>query len=412
MKVTKAMTRVLRHSAVEQGLAIRVDGFLDVQELLSERRVQALGVTKDEVIEAVHSNDKKRFELLQEGTQVFIRATQGHSMRYVEDEQLLTPLDQADPLLPTVCVHGTYRRHVESILQQGLLAGGGKSQRKHVHFAPFEPGDKEIVSGMRYDCDTAIYLDLRGALRAGLPFFKSSNNVILSPGIGGVVAPEYISQVKHWQHGAWVSESVRAMACPTSSVEVSDTANAFGKSGAVNRDRVSGIAAKVSRPARQQLEWGPGFTEQAGRDAAGARGSRGSAGIAAKVGRPARRQLEWRQKYVAENAAEGAADDAADGDAENVDAIQALDAAASWRHQPATESADEGAVEGAAVGAPEGSADGDAEGRAEGTTAGAADAAASWRQQPVTESAAEGAVEGASAEGEAKGESAQEGESA
>ena len=81
-----------------------------------------------------------------------------------------------------------------------------------------------------------------------------------------------------------------------------------------------------------------GLMEQAGRDAAGARGSRGSAGIAAKVGRPARRQLEWRQKYVAENAAEGApegsaegraegiaegaADDAADGDAENVDAIR------------------------------------------------------------------------------------------
>ena len=226
MKVTKAMTRVLRHSAVEQGLAIRVDGFLDVQELLSERRVQALGVTEDEAIEAVHSNDKKRFELLHEGTQVSIRAIQGHSMRHVEDEQLLTPLDQADPWLPTVCVHGTYRRHAESILQQGLLAGGGKSQRKHVHFAPFEPGDKEVVSGMRYDCDTAIYLDLRRALRAGLPFFKSSNNVILSPGIGGVIAPEYISQVKHWQHGELVSEN-----------KVSDTVNAFspGESGAASR---------------------------------------------------------------------------------------------------------------------------------------------------------------------------------
>ena len=78
-------------------------------------------------------------------------------MRQVEDKQLSESLNQADPLLPSVCVHDTYSRHVESIQAQRLLAGG----RKHVHFAPFELGDKQTISDMRYNCDADIYINQR-----------------------------------------------------------------------------------------------------------------------------------------------------------------------------------------------------------------------------------------------------------
>ena len=125
-----------------------------------------------------------------------VRTAQGHSMTNVEDERLLESLIELE-LPPEVCVHGTYTSNVSSILQRGLLAGGlcGASRRKHVHFAPLEPGDHRVISGTRVDCDAAIYIDLRAALRDGVPFFRSTNNVILSPGIEGEIAAKYIVKV-------------------------------------------------------------------------------------------------------------------------------------------------------------------------------------------------------------------------
>ena len=90
----------------------------------------------------------------------------------MDDDSLLKRLMADDPALPKarpcmrasrpqVCVHGTYKRCKESIercvngkcfgsaFRQGLIAGGGVSQRNHVHFAPYEPRDGRVISGMR-----------------------------------------------------------------------------------------------------------------------------------------------------------------------------------------------------------------------------------------------------------------------
>lgn len=40
---------------------------------------------------------------------------------------------------------------------------------------------------MRKTCDTYIELDLRKAMDDGVKFFESRNNVVLSPGIEGVI---------------------------------------------------------------------------------------------------------------------------------------------------------------------------------------------------------------------------------
>ncbi|CAK8991910.1 Pentatricopeptide repeat-containing protein At1g74850 [Durusdinium trenchii] len=87
--------------------------------------------------------------------------------------------------------HGTYRRHFDSIRRVGLLAGGGQGQgfRNHVHFSPCEPGDKRVISGMRsdaqhcvftvlvssrgYDCEIAIWIDLKRAIADNVPFYMS-----------------------------------------------------------------------------------------------------------------------------------------------------------------------------------------------------------------------------------------------
>ena len=45
--------------------------------------------------------------------------------------------------------------------RNGLIAGGGISNRNHVHFAPYEPHDGRVISGMRrLSCDEiALFAD-------------------------------------------------------------------------------------------------------------------------------------------------------------------------------------------------------------------------------------------------------------
>ncbi|TYH40226.1 hypothetical protein ES332_D12G232200v1 [Gossypium tomentosum] len=59
-----------------------------------------------------------------------------------------------------VCVHGTYKRNLESILELGLK----RMKRLHVHFSSGLPTDGEVISGMRRDVNVLIYLDVRKAL--------------------------------------------------------------------------------------------------------------------------------------------------------------------------------------------------------------------------------------------------------
>jgi len=167
-----------------------------VRELLELQEFKALGCSVAGIVEVVESSNKKRFQLSEATGELMVRAAQGHSMTNVEDALVLESLTDL-ALLPEVCVHGTYTRNFSSILERGLLAGGlpGASKRKHVHFQPPEPGDPRVISGMRADCDAAIYIDLRAALRDGVPFFRSTNNVILSAGIEGVIAAKYIVNV-------------------------------------------------------------------------------------------------------------------------------------------------------------------------------------------------------------------------
>jgi len=204
VQLSKAMTRVLRHSAARQGLSIGSDGYCPVEQLLALREFKELSCSLADVQDAVFSSDKKRFQLLERQGVLLVRAVQGHSMKSVSDEGLLQPVTLGDPDVPSFVVHGTYKPCLESIKRQGLIAGGGHTARNHVHFSPFEIGDGRVISGMRANCQIAIYLDLRAALAEGVPFYRSANEVILSPGLQGVVPAKYIIKIKDLQEGRWL----------------------------------------------------------------------------------------------------------------------------------------------------------------------------------------------------------------
>lgn len=97
---------VLRHRAEELGLPIRPDGFVAVDDLLRLRRFD--GVTSATVEAIVAACPKRRFELRDIDGRQYVRATQGHSIAGITDEELLVKVD--DPAALPVVVHGTYMK--------------------------------------------------------------------------------------------------------------------------------------------------------------------------------------------------------------------------------------------------------------------------------------------------------------
>lgn len=280
--VSKALSRLLRHAAEQERIPIDNHGYVRMDHLLAWQRLRSMKppVTFEEVVQVVEDNEKKRFALkyvsggeqpdtadpvgggpavttsepsqeepttdaeVETATQraistfqstmgdsepkrYFIRATQGHSMRGVEAENLLTPISLDDPdSIPTTVVHGTFYGAWSPILQ----TGGLKSMtRNHVHFAtgpgldmvvavpPPSPspspsqdnsggtgsvqrkhgggggggrlshlmGESRVTSGMRSDAQILIYIDIRKALQEepGMKWWRSENGVILTDGL-------------------------------------------------------------------------------------------------------------------------------------------------------------------------------------------------------------------------------------
>ena len=100
------MSFLLRHGCEKEGVSIRADGYVLMNDLLSWLNKKKQTVTIELVNYVVESCTKKRFEVLSEGDQLFIRAAQGHTLKEVKTEELLTKI--TDPFEFAEIVHGTY----------------------------------------------------------------------------------------------------------------------------------------------------------------------------------------------------------------------------------------------------------------------------------------------------------------
>lgn len=189
MRLSKLLSRILRHRATEMGLRMRSDGYCLLSDVLALSAVSRLGATEEAVEAVVRDNDKSRFSLIEEDGVRYIRANQGHSLKCVDEEKLLTAIESADEI--PVVVHGTNTKAWPLIQKTGL----NKMARTHIHCASGLLGEEGVVSGMRRSCRYAIYIDAAKAMADGIRFFKSDNGVILTSGIGGVLDPKYFSKV-------------------------------------------------------------------------------------------------------------------------------------------------------------------------------------------------------------------------
>ncbi|XP_072277574.1 tRNA 2'-phosphotransferase 1 [Pyxicephalus adspersus] len=183
VRLSKLLSYALRHGAASMGLHMTSDGFVLVSCLLSLPQFSSFSL--NDIERVVRSNDKQRFMLRSSEPEgkLEIRANQGHSLKVEVD---LSPLGTE---LPPHAIHGTYLRHWPSILHCGL----SRMKRTHIHLSTELPGEgNNVISGMRRDCEVAIFIDLPKAIADQIPFLWSANRVLLTPGnADGVLLPKY-----------------------------------------------------------------------------------------------------------------------------------------------------------------------------------------------------------------------------
>ncbi|XP_064616854.1 uncharacterized protein LOC135480854 [Liolophura sinensis] len=168
--LSRYMAKVLRHTAGQEGIHLTSDGYAVVDDILRIKSEYTLA----DVEAIVRRDSKKRFNLRDcpiTGKRQ-IRANQGHSIQVKVDMQEIRTASEAPEVL-----HGTSHINWNSIKKEGL----SRQKRDHIHFAPSEHSP-EVISGIPKRCTVIISIDIGRALRVGIPFFRSANNVILSPG--------------------------------------------------------------------------------------------------------------------------------------------------------------------------------------------------------------------------------------
>lgn len=193
--ISKVLSYLLRHGACKEHLPLQSDGFIDLQAILEHPEMQKRHVQVSDVQRVVVNNDKKRFTLEETGIRQWkIRANQGHTLSEVKELDL-KKLTKADVVNFTV-VHGTYFKYWANIKTDGLK----RMKRNHIHFASTDvlgPG----ISGFRNDTQVLIYVNVPAAMKDGIAFYRSTNNVILSAGIDGVLNTKYFLKVVDRQNG-------------------------------------------------------------------------------------------------------------------------------------------------------------------------------------------------------------------
>ncbi|XP_029367647.1 tRNA 2'-phosphotransferase 1 [Echeneis naucrates] len=189
VRLSKSISYALRHGANQMGLQMGSDGFVFVEELLAHS--QFCSYSLEDIERAVATNDKQRFKLCPhpEDGRLQIRANQGHTVQVRDLE--LRPVLPGSPDCPAEAVHGSYLSKWRSIQQHGL----SRMKRTHIHLASGLPGDQGVISGMRRDCDLAVFVDVPKALADGIEFFWSENGVLLTSGNAeGKLLPKYFSR--------------------------------------------------------------------------------------------------------------------------------------------------------------------------------------------------------------------------
>jgi putative RNA 2'-phosphotransferase len=161
IKLSKRLSKVLRHAPESIGITLDKNGWTEVEELL-----KGLGndVSMGDLKYVVANNNKKRFEFSDDFGK--IRACQGHSINIDLDLKPVAP--------PDILFHGTAEKTVPYIKYDGIL----KMNRDHVHLSKDLTTATQV--GGRHGKPSILIIDAKKMHKHGLEFFISNNGVWLT----------------------------------------------------------------------------------------------------------------------------------------------------------------------------------------------------------------------------------------
>lgn len=163
VKISKYLSKHLRHKPAQIGIELSPGGWVSVDELLAACKKYSFPINRSELDEVVAKNDKKRFAF--DSTGSLIRANQGHSV------EVNLQLDPAIP--PDIVYHGTGHGAVEAILQDGLC----KMSRHYVHLSTDITTAEKV--GSRHGRPVFFQVDAAAMHEDGYKFYCSENKVWL-----------------------------------------------------------------------------------------------------------------------------------------------------------------------------------------------------------------------------------------
>ncbi|AIV35428.1 RNA 2'-phosphotransferase [Streptomyces sp. R1] len=165
VKVSKYLSKHLRHQPERIGLTLDEGGWAEIDALIAAAAAHGFRFTREELQHVVATNDKRRFAV--DGTR--IRASQGHSI----DVDLGLPSAAPPPYL----YHGTVARHLEAIRAEGLRP----MNRHDVHLSPDRATAARV--GARRGRPVVLSVDAAAMHRDGLVFRVSANEVWLTKAV-------------------------------------------------------------------------------------------------------------------------------------------------------------------------------------------------------------------------------------
>ena len=164
-ELSKEISYALRHAPWEYELEMDEEGWVPVEQLLDalHRSEKWANICEADLKEMIEKSEKKRHEL--KGGK--IRAFYGHSipMKILKE----------DKMPPDVLYHGTARRFLESINENGLLP----QSRQYVHLSQ-DIETAENVGRRHDDKPCILYIDAKVAWDDGIKFYYGNEKVWLA----------------------------------------------------------------------------------------------------------------------------------------------------------------------------------------------------------------------------------------
>lgn len=166
VRLSKSISRVLRHRPDAAGVTLDTHGWCDVDELLEGLAKNGMPTTRETLEQVVRDEDKGRYVL--EGNR--IRAAQGHTVEGVQ------PVLRAKKP-PSRLFHGTVQNNMPGIERKGLLP----MHRHHVHLSIDEDTTRAV--GGRRGTPVVLEVDAAAMERAGHKFYVADNGVWLTDAV-------------------------------------------------------------------------------------------------------------------------------------------------------------------------------------------------------------------------------------